>query len=185
MSQVKMCPELCVGPQWCYGHCLTRSLNQPWSSDVWWCKVQHRYIPTLYKPSSGLFFSSCLACLPESLVGDLDNCHIFYQCHITPQARSCGDMMFNTINQVRGHLDQALTDKTKLDVFGERIISISVLTGLWLAQQSDADPTRVSTGGEAGTDTISFLQAEVYNVLLIYIDEHFMWSFTAELSNTV
>jgi len=50
----------------------------------------------------GLLLTSCLACPPGSgeLVGDLDNCHIFYQCDFNPQPRSCGDMMFNTINQV-------------------------------------------------------------------------------------
>ena len=37
-----------------------------------------------------------------SLVGDLDNCHLFYQCDQTRggQARSCGDMMFNTATMV-------------------------------------------------------------------------------------
>ena len=50
----------------------------------------------------GALLTSCLACPPGSgeLVGDLDNCHIFYQCDFNPQPRSCGDMMFNTINQV-------------------------------------------------------------------------------------
>jgi len=37
---------------------------------------------------------------PLELVGDLDNCHIFYQCDINPQPRSCGDMLFNTLSQV-------------------------------------------------------------------------------------
>ena len=39
---------------------------------------------------------------PLGLVGDPDNCHLFYQCdQITgSQARSCGDMMFNTITMV-------------------------------------------------------------------------------------
>merc|ERR1711997_541859 len=42
------------------------------------------------------------ACLthPLELVGDLDNCHIFYQCDINPQPRSCGNMLFNSLSQV-------------------------------------------------------------------------------------
>merc|ERR1712203_905174 len=44
------------------------------------------------------------ACLdrPLELVGDLDNCHIFYQCatHSQPQPRSCGSMLFNSLSQV-------------------------------------------------------------------------------------
>ena len=34
------------------------------------------------------------------LIGDLDNCHIFYQCEPFPTALSCGDMMFNIEKQV-------------------------------------------------------------------------------------
>ena len=45
------------------------------------------------------------ACLdrPLELVGDLDNCHIFYQCatHSQPQPRSCGSMLFNSLSQVQ------------------------------------------------------------------------------------
>ena len=44
--------------------------------------------------------SACVS-RPLELVGDLDNCHIFYQCDINPQPRSCGDMLFNTLSQVR------------------------------------------------------------------------------------
>jgi len=43
--------------------------------------------------------SACLS-HPLELVGDLDNCHIFYQCDLNPQPRSCGDMLFNTLSQV-------------------------------------------------------------------------------------
>ena len=44
---------------------------------------------------------SLLPCRTLELVGDLENCHIFYQCDINPQPRSCGDMLFNTLSQVR------------------------------------------------------------------------------------
>ena len=42
------------------------------------------------------------ACLtrPLELLPDPVDCHTFYQCDLSPQPRTCGNLMFNTVTQV-------------------------------------------------------------------------------------